>query len=99
MSTPWAVPRGQFKPILGPKNGFCVIIFIRILRFTWDLRLASSDDPKDVVSQKILVFGNIFIFPEVNWAQKLTKIVNFGYVPFVLKHLIVKNCSHPVFVL
>ena len=50
----------------------------------WDLGLVSSDSPKDVVSGKIKVFGNIFFFPGVNWAPKWTKTVNFGYVPFPL---------------
>ena len=52
---------------------------------------------KDVVSGK--VFGNIFGFLGANWAQKLTKTVNFGYVKFLLKHLILKGCSETVFVL
>ena len=76
-----------------------LIIFIRILRFIWNFGLVSSDNPKDAVSGKILVFGNIFIFPEVNWAQSWTKTVKFGYVPFVLKHLILKYCSRTVFLL
>ena len=38
-------------------------------------------------------------FLVVNWAEKLTKTVNFGYVPFPLKHLILKDCSETVFVL
>ena len=59
----------------------------------------SSDSPKDAVSGKILIFGNIFIFLRVNWAQKWTKTENFGYVPFPLKHVILKHCSHTAFVL
>ena len=51
--------------------------------------------PKDVVSGKSLVFGN----SGVNWAQKWTKTVNFGYVPFWLKDIILKDCSEAVFVL
>ena len=47
------------------KMGF-LINFIRILRFIWDLELVSSDIPKDLVSVKFLVFGNIFIFPGEN---------------------------------
>ena len=54
---------------------------------------------KDVVSGKILFFANIFGFPGVNWAQKWTKTVNFEYVPFPLKRLILKYCSETVFVL
>ena len=38
----------------------------------WDLGLVSSDIPKDVVSGKIKVFGNIWCFRGVNWAQKWT---------------------------
>ena len=55
------------------------------------------DSHKDVVSGKILVFGNILGFPGVNWAQKWTKTVNFGYVPFPLKHLFLKDCSATIF--
>ena len=58
----------------------------------------SFDSPKDVVSAKILDFGNIFGFLGVNWAQKWTKTEKFGYVPSVLKHLILKHCSYIVFV-
>ena len=57
------------------------------------------DSPKNVVSGKILVFGSIFCFLGINWAQKQTKIVNSGYTPFGLKHLILKDCSHTIFVL
>ena len=46
-----------------------------------------------------MVFGSIFCFPGVNWAQKWTKTVNFEYILFVLKHLILKDCSHTIFVL
>ena len=79
-------PGGQFRPILALKNGGFLIIFIIILRFIWDLGLLSFDSPKVVVSGKILVFGNIFNFLGLNWAQKWTKTENFGCVPFVLKH-------------
>ena len=96
--TPWVGPRGQFRPILGSKNGGFLIIFIRILQFIWDLGLVSSDSPKDAVSGKILVFDKIFLFPGVNWAQKWTKNEDFGYILFVLKHLILKH-SHPVLLL
>ena len=57
----------------------------------------SCDSPKDEVSVKILVFGNILGFPGVNWAQNWTKTENFGHVLFVLKHLILKYHSHTVF--
>ena len=63
----------------------------------WDLGLVSSDSPKDVVSGKIKVFVNILSFPGVNWAQKWTKAFNFGYVPFLLKHLILNDCLNTVF--
>ena len=56
----------------------------------WDLGL---------VSGKILFFGNILGFQGVKWAQKWTKTVKFGYVPFPLKRLILKDCSETVFVL
>ena len=97
--TPWASPGGQFRPILALKNGVFLIIFIIILRFIWDLGLLSFDSPKVVVSGKILVFGYIFSFLGLNWAQKWTKTENFGYVPFVLKHRISKHCSYTVFLL
>ena len=54
----------------------------------------SFDSPKDIVSDKILVFVIIFDFPGVNWAQKRTKTVNFGYIPFPLKAIIFKHCSY-----
>ena len=57
------------------------------------------DSHKDVVSGKFLGFGNVLGFPGVNWAQKWTKTIKFGYVPFPLKHLILKDCSETVFVL
>ena len=94
VSTPWAGPRGQFRP----KKWVFLINVIRILRFIWDLALVSFDSPKDVVSAKILDFGNIFGFLGVNWAQKWTKTEKFGYVPSVLKHLILKHCSYIAFV-
>ena len=64
----------------------------------WDLGLVLCDIPKDLVSGKILVFGNILCFPGVNWAQKWTKTVNFGYVSFPLKDRILEHCSHNIFV-
>ena len=64
----------------------------------WDLGLVSYDNPKVIVFGKILVFGNILCFLGVNWAQKWTKTVNFGYVPFPLKDRILEHCSHNVFV-
>ena len=57
------------------------------------------DIHKDLDSGKNLVFGNLLGFPEVNWDQKWTKIVNFGYVPFPLKHLVLKECSNTLFLL
>ena len=56
----------------------------------------SSDSPKDVVFGKINVFSNILCFPGVNWAQKWTKTVNFGYVPFPLKDINFKDSSYSV---
>ena len=62
----------------------------------WDLGLVLCDIPKDVVSGKILVFGNILCFPGVNWAQIWTKTVNFGYVPFLLKDISFKDFSYSI---
>ena len=67
-----------------------LINFIRILRFIWDLRLVLFDSHDDVVSGKNLVFGLILSFLGVNWAPELTKTINFGYVQFLLAHLILK---------
>ena len=89
---------GNLGPFWAQKMGVFLIIFIRILQFIWDLGLVSSDSPKDAVSGKILVFDKIFLFPGVNWAQKWTKNEDFGYILFVLKHLILKH-SHPVLLL
>ena len=86
------------KSIFSPKWIF-LINFIRILWFIWDLVLALFDIDKDVVSGKILVFGNVFAFPGVNWTQKWTKTFKFGYVLFPLKHLILKDCLDTVFLL
>ena len=57
------------------------------------------DSDMEVVSGKILVFGDTLGFPGVNWAQKWTKTFNFGYVMFPLKHLFLKDCLETVFVL
>ena len=89
---PWKV---HFEP----KKCFSLKIFVRIRRFIWNLGLVSYDSPKDVDSGKILVFAKIFGFPGVNWAQRWTKTEKFGCIPVVLKHLILKHCSHPVFLL
>ena len=67
---------GNLGPFWAQKM-FFLIIFIRILRFIWDLGLVSFDSPKGAVSGKILVFGNIFCFLRVNWAQNWTKNANF----------------------
>ena len=57
------------------------------------------DSHKEAVSGKILFYGNMLGFPGVNWAPKWTKTFNFGYVPFLLKHLILKDCLETVFLL
>ena len=57
----------------------------------WDLGLVSSNSQKDVVSGKIKVFGNILYFRAVNRAQKWTKTINFGYVPFPVKDISFKD--------
>ena len=72
-------PGGNLGPFWAQKMGF-LKIFIRILRFIWDLGPVSSDSRRDVVSGKNLFFGKIVCFPGVNWAQKSTKTENFGYV-------------------
>ena len=54
MLTPWAGKMGFFDN------------FYKNLRFIWDLEFVSSDSPKDVVSAKSLVFGNVFFFLVVN---------------------------------
>ena len=64
-----------------------------------DLGFVLFDKTKDAVSRKILVFGNILGVLGVNWTHKWTKTVNFWYVPFLLKHLILKDCSETVFIL
>ena len=46
-----------------------------------------------------MVFGNIFDFPELNWAQKWTKTVNFGYFSFPLLFPFLKDCPQNVFAL
>ena len=85
--TLWGGLRGIFGPIFN---------YIRIMWFMWDLGLVSLDSPKNVVSGKILIFGNILFFPGVNWAQKWTKSVNFGCVPFPLKDICFKDSSYSV---
>ena len=62
----------------------------------WDLGLVSSDSRKDIVSGKIKVFCNILYFRGVNWVQKWTKTVNFGYVPFPFKDISFKDSSYSV---
>ena len=83
-------------PHFRPKKWFYLISYIRIMSQMWDLGLVLCDSPKDAVSGKFLVFGNILCFPGVNWAQIQTKTVNFGYVPFPLKHIFFKDCSYSV---
>ena len=64
----------------------------------WDLGPVLFDNHKDAVFRKNLVYGNILVFWGENWAQKWTKTINFGYVSFRLKHLILKDCSETIFV-
>ena len=54
------------------------------------------DSQKDSVSEKKFDFWQYFGFSGVNWVQKWTKIINFGYVLFLLKHLILRDCSESV---
>ena len=61
--------------------------------------LVLFDIHNDVVSGKILVFDNILDFLRVIWPQKWNKTVNFGYVLFPFKYLILKHYSESAFVL
>ena len=98
----WFLFTGLFfifkSPFLSQKWIF-LVNFIRILWFMWDLVLVLFNSHKDVVSGKILAFGSILGFPGITWVQKWTKTFNFGYVPFLLKHLILKGCLNTVFFL
>ena len=76
-----------------------LINFIKILWFIRDLGLVLFDIHKDVVSGKKIGFSQYFEFSGPNWAKKLTKTINFRYVLFLIKHVILKNCSETVFVL
>ena len=91
---PFGWPQGAICTHFGPKNWVFFINYIRILRFTWDLQLTLFDSPKDVVSETVLVFDRSLYFPGVNWAQKWTKTVNFGYVLLSLKDTILEDCSY-----
>ena len=76
-----------------------LINFVRILWFIWDLGLVFFDSHKDVVFGKSFGFWWYFGFSGGKWVQKWTKTINFGYVSFPLKHLILKDCSETAFVL
>ena len=75
------------------------INFITILLFIWDLKFVLFHSHKDLVSRKTLDFGNILGVLVVYWSQKWTKTINFGYVSFLFKHLILKKFSDTVFFL
>ena len=47
----------------------------------------------------MLAFGNTFDFLGLNWAQRWTKTINFGFVPFPLKYFTFKDYLETVFVL
>ena len=82
------------------QNMFFLINFIIILWFIWELGPVLFDIHKGVVSGKKVWFLAIFcFFWGGNWAQIWTKTINFGYVSFLLKHLILKDCSETVFFL
>ena len=53
----------------------------------------------DAAFAEILDFSNIFGFPEVNWAAKWPKTVNFSCIPFEPKFRILKDFSSTVFFL
>ena len=83
--TLWGGLQGAIWAHFRPKKWGFFINYIRIVWFMWDFVFVSLDSSKDVVSGKILVFGNILCFPGVNWAQIWTKTVNFGTSRFPLK--------------
>ena len=94
----WCCHRGQFRPSLGQKNIFFFNL-TRILSFFWELTLTLFDIPKEVGFAKVLVFSNIFGFPDVNWVPKWNKTFNFGCLPVKLKFKSLKDFSNTVFVL
>ena len=55
------------------------------------------DSHKEAVSGKILFYGNMLGFPGGKLGPKMDQ--NFGYVPFLLKYLILKDCLETVFLL
>ena len=67
--------------------------------FLWEEGLTLFDIPKDVVLVDILVFSNIFGWPEVNLAEKWNKSVYFRCLPFKLMFQILKGFSSNVFTL
>ena len=69
MLTPLAGPRWQFRLILCPKYGVFYQFFKSTVIFVGP-RTNHVDSSEDVAFVKILVFGSIFDFPEVNRAQK-----------------------------
>ena len=81
------------------KKIFFFFNLTRIPSFFWELTLTLFDIPKEVGFAKVLVFSNIFGFPDVNWAPKWNKTVNFGYLPVKLKFKSLKDFSNTVFVL
>ena len=56
-----------------------------------------NDDVKTGITQVLIELQQKFFHQ--HWAQKWTKTVNFGYVPFLFKHKIFKDCSKTVFLL
>ena len=48
----------------------------------WDLGLVSSDSPKDVVSGKIKVFGNIWLFSRGKLGPKMDQNGKLWVRPF-----------------
>ena len=66
--------------------------------FIWVLTLVLFDISNDVHFGEVLVFGIICDFPRVNYTQKWTSPVNFGYVLFKEKIKIFKTSSKNVFI-
>ena len=71
-----------------------LINFIRILWFMWDLGLVLFNSHKVLVSGKNFGFWQYFEFSGGKLGPKWTKTINFVYIPFLLKHLILKDLSY-----
>ena len=66
------------------QNRIFLVNFIRIQWFIWDLVLVLFNSHKDVVSGKILVFGNILGFPGIILPKNVPKPSTLGTSRFCL---------------